>query len=219
MALKEDVDKLTTRVQALETALKVAAAVAVILGLGGATIGAKLASANEKTSQLRTDLNAMAADLPKLFGPAVDTAKQDIQKFAAGQRDTLNAKAVVASYALASTQPLVSGANVRVNFDRVVTDTHEAVTGGERWRFRAPFAGVYSVDAGLQANRGTDLNVTVRSQRAGPLLRHNSNDSAVAVSGTVSLQANEEVWIEIAHSSHPTSLQSGHCAFVLIHPL
>jgi hypothetical protein len=81
------------RVRSLETNMKVAIAIGVILGLGGAAIGTMLMSAGreaktlqDSTAEMKQQLEKMKSDLPKLLYEPTEAAKKEIEKATELQR-------------------------------------------------------------------------------------------------------------------------------------
>jgi len=81
------------RIRALETNMKVAIAIGVILGLGGAAIGTMLMSAGreaktlqDSTAEMKQQLEKMKSDLPKLLYEPTEAAKKEIEKATEIQR-------------------------------------------------------------------------------------------------------------------------------------
>lgn len=74
-----------------------------------------------------------------------------------------------------ATASMTTGTTVTVDFNVKNFDTHNAVTTGANWVFRAPIAGVYSVSAFVQLN-----NVTATTVNAGTSLVVRKNGTNVA---------------------------------------
>lgn len=215
MALKDDVEKLEDRVRSLETTAKVALALAVAFGFGGAVLGTQLRSAITDTSTLRENLRLLKEDIPRQLTTPVQNAKVEIKKYADQERDALRARQVVAAYALATSQRVVYGEDITINFDNPVVQ-NRSVTPGKDWRFHVPISGVYRITVNVDATDSSELGLTVKSRNGGPLLKQNRTGSAVGVDGIVELTAQDEIWVDIAHSSNPTSTKHGQCLITLL---
>jgi len=68
-------------------------------------------------------------------------------------------RVVAAKYYVGTTNS--PGANLPINFDSKLTDTHNAVTTGSSWRFTAPVPGTYCVAVHTQQDTATAYGVRV----------------------------------------------------------
>jgi hypothetical protein len=226
----EQLRDLEKRVSGLESNLKAAAAVALVLGAGGAALGTRLWSAIDQEHALERQLNDLKDDSGKLLDAPLAAAKKEIQEFTNTQRASLHVPAqpptpagrttVSASYAARGRQDLVYGQHMRVNFGDEIANNHADVTTSNGWMLNVRRTGTYKVDAFIQIQESTNLHFILRSRRAGTLLPDQNGTEAnvdrADLVGNIRLDAGDEVWFEAWHSRANTTITGGRCAIQLL---
>ena len=208
---EDRLDETEARLIKLETLVKVAGAVAIVLGLGGGWLGSRLASALADTKQLRSEVDQVKGQVPTLLDESISAAKSQLSTFAESERRRIASEAVGVSYTIATGQPLTSGQVTRIDFDRQLADTNEHVKTGKEWRFHAPAPGHYIIDIDLQTNRSADLALTIRSRKVGPVFQTSGLEvSSLSLPLILQLDADDDIWVELAHSMHPTTVIRGY---------